>query len=95
MLIKGLGGNDAVAELTGRSVHWGQRPGGDGSYVARAHGAEAHEAERKAFMDGKKRVAIVSEAASVGISVGPICTRTPSLSMYLTHGMQLLHSVNL
>jgi hypothetical protein len=71
-LIQGLGGKEAVAELTGRSVQWGQGPDGTWEYLPKANDADAHEVERRAFMDGRKLVAIVSEAASIGISVSPL-----------------------
>jgi hypothetical protein len=86
-LIQGLGGRHDVAELTGRSVQWGEGPDGTWEYLPKANDADAHEVERRAFMDGRKLVAIVSEAASVGISVSPlpfaVCASAYALSRHL------------
>jgi hypothetical protein len=83
-LIWRLGGPDKVAEMTGRSYRYikreknGGRGGGggegDGMWVYVKRVKEGDELtlniqERKAFMRGDKLVAVVSEAASSGISL--------------------------
>jgi hypothetical protein len=75
-LIDGLGGPGMVAEMTGRRARIVRRQGrnhlcyelrDDGSKA----GAEAslNIKERKDFMAGKKHVAIISDAASTGVSL--------------------------
>eukprot|EP00931_Biecheleriopsis_adriatica_P050486 TRINITY_DN29233_c0_g1_i1.p1 TRINITY_DN29233_c0_g1~~TRINITY_DN29233_c0_g1_i1.p1 ORF type:complete len:1339 (-),score=321.42 TRINITY_DN29233_c0_g1_i1:43-4026(-) len=67
-LIQRLGGPSKVAELTGRSrrlVSGGE--GGAARFEDRGEGANLEEL--KAFQMGKKHVAIVTEAASAGISL--------------------------
>ncbi|CAM9264286.1 unnamed protein product [Choristocarpus tenellus] len=71
-LIDDLGGPDAVAEMTGRRGRLVRR-GGNLRYELR-HENENQETslnirERKMFMDGKKHVAIISDAASTGVSL--------------------------
>jgi hypothetical protein len=61
MLIEALGGPEHVAELTGRTAK--ERRGG----ASRA--AVSNLAELQAFNDGQKQVAIISAAASTGISL--------------------------
>ena len=66
MLIETLGGPEFVAELTGRTAkerRGGERRGG----ASRA--AVSNLAELRAFNDGQKQVAIISPAASTGISL--------------------------
>ncbi len=80
-LIDALGGTGAVAEMTGRKGRIvrvsasGSAAGGAGGdryrYQARAAAAGAeldslNVQEKKLFMDGKKLVAIISDAASTG-----------------------------
>ena len=60
-----LGGPDQVAELTGRTL----RRTEDGKYRAVSISQRTHEEQRQAFMQGRKSVAVISEAASVGISL--------------------------
>lgn len=77
VLIDELGGPDKVAEMTGRRgrmvrnendgrIRWEPRnaSGADGSSLEAINVAEA-----KFFMDGRKSVAIISDAASAGISL--------------------------
>jgi hypothetical protein len=61
-LLEGLGGEGAVAELTGRVHRWE-----GGRAVRRKRGDNVREIER--FMRGDKLVAVVSDAESVGISL--------------------------
>lgn len=75
-LIERLGGPDAVAELTGRKgrVVRSRAPGGAPVFSARAAVGSAemdslNVAECAAFQAGKKLVAIISDAASTGISL--------------------------
>lgn len=65
MLIDALGGPAQVAELTGRSL----RRTADKKHAKVNVGQQLHERERKAFQAGVKQAAIISEAASVGISL--------------------------
>jgi hypothetical protein len=71
-LIERLGGEDAVAELTGRK----ERPvkGGDGMVRMERRRPDAckkgiNMAEKYSFMNDEKQYAIISEAASTGISL--------------------------
>ena len=73
-LIHALGGSSMVAELTGRSERLERNA--EGKTVPKKRSADlgcsakqVNIEERKAFMDGRKRVAIISEAASSGISL--------------------------
>jgi len=63
-LIQRLGGPAQVAELTGRS----RRPVGVGGRLE-DRGEGANLQEQQAFQSGRKRVAIITEAASAGISL--------------------------
>ena len=73
-LIDLLGGVRNVAELTGRKGHMVKDAAGKVRFVKRNEAANVSVKalnlhERDAFMDGKKFVAIISEAASTGISL--------------------------
>jgi hypothetical protein len=80
-LIDRLGGQDIVAELTGRSGRILRNKDGTfgffkrevksktASAVASDESDRINLVERRAFMDGKKTVAIISDAASTGISL--------------------------
>jgi hypothetical protein len=63
-LIEGLGGPNVVAELTGRQFRMK-----NGKYEQTATSQKTHEAERTAFQRGLKQAAVISEAASTGISL--------------------------
>lgn len=63
-LVEGLGGAKVVAELTGRQFRRKH-----GRYEQTATSQRLHEAERTAFQRGAKLAAVISEAASVGISL--------------------------
>lgn len=63
-LIEGLGGPTVVAELTGRQFRMK-----NGKYEQTAASQKTHEGERTAFQRGKKHAAVISEAASTGISL--------------------------
>lgn len=71
-LIDELGGPDKVAEMTGRKGRLVQNEDGF-QYESRSESDVSLEtlnlAEKKRFMDGKKDIAIISEAASSGISL--------------------------
>ncbi|KMZ66679.1 Strawberry notch-like protein [Zostera marina] len=73
-IIDQLGGPDRVAEITGRRSMLVRVPGGKGViYQARNTKDISMEMmnmhEKKMFMDGKKLVAIISEAGSAGVSL--------------------------
>ncbi|XP_077299576.1 protein strawberry notch isoform X2 [Arctopsyche grandis] len=72
-LIDELGGPENVAEMTGRKGRVIQTEGGQILYESRAEGDVPLETlnltEKQRFMDGEKDVAIISEAASSGISL--------------------------
>lgn len=71
-LVDALGGPAGVAEMTGRSGRVVRGPSGKFKYEARGGDSGDHSlnvAERKAFMDGRKHVAIISDAASTGVSL--------------------------
>ncbi|XP_055343644.1 protein strawberry notch homolog 1-like isoform X2 [Paramacrobiotus metropolitanus] len=72
-LIDQLGGPEVVAEMTGRKGRVVATEGGGVQYEARNESDVALEmlnlAEKQRFMDGHKLVAIISEAASSGISL--------------------------
>eukprot|EP00929_Paragymnodinium_shiwhaense_P084049 TRINITY_DN44924_c0_g1_i5.p1 TRINITY_DN44924_c0_g1~~TRINITY_DN44924_c0_g1_i5.p1 ORF type:complete len:836 (-),score=150.38 TRINITY_DN44924_c0_g1_i5:341-2848(-) len=78
VLLDELGGPSRVAELTGRSRRLVNNGAGGVRLEERAPGAGVGEAgalermnilEQRAFQEGKKRVAIITEAASAGISL--------------------------
>ena len=89
ILIDQLGGPDHVAEMTGRKARLVRQQGqglkGVKWEARNANGVAAHVTleminvtERQLFLDLEKRVAIISEAASAGISLhadrsGPLC----------------------
>lgn len=72
-LINDLGGPDNVAEMTGRKGRVVSNENGSVSYESRSKQDVPLEllniAEKKRFMDGEKNIAIISEAASSGISL--------------------------
>jgi hypothetical protein len=73
-LIDHLGGVDKVAEMTGRKGRLVRRPNGKIIYRARAEDNEGlmdeqNLIEKEAFMNKEKLVAIISDAASAGISL--------------------------
>ncbi|KAJ7378733.1 Protein strawberry notch 1 [Desmophyllum pertusum] len=72
-LIDELGGPDNVAEMTGRKGRVVSNDDGSISYQSRSKRDVPLEllniAEKKRFMDGEKNIAIISEAASSGISL--------------------------
>jgi len=82
-LIDKLGGTDAVAEMTGRTMRCVRTPDGRVVFEPRkssartpgAYGAQADDDgrinidERARFMRGDKLVAVISEAASTGVSL--------------------------
>jgi len=74
-LIDRLGGPDAVAEMTGRGLRVARTKTGRYRYEQRFDASRDQDStatnlrERAAFQDGKKRVAIISDAASTGVSL--------------------------
>ena len=72
-LIDGLGGPSRVAEMTGRRGRVVNLPGGTVQYQLRSESDVSLEmlnlTEKQRFMDGEKTIAIISEAASSGISL--------------------------
>lgn len=68
LLIDTLGGPDAVAEMTGRSKRLLRDEGGKLRLQSRA-APDRNIVERDLFLKGKKYIAIISEAASAGISL--------------------------
>ncbi|CAM9850065.1 unnamed protein product, partial [Ectocarpus sp. 13 AM-2016] len=72
-LIDALGGTAEVAEMTGRRGRLVRRVRGDAGfkYDLRPENEETslNIRERELFMSGKKRVAIISDAASTGVSL--------------------------
>ena len=73
-IIHKLGGPNKVAEMTGRKMRYVKQRSGSWEYVRRCKDATSDELtlnieERKNFQDGRKLVAIISEAASSGISL--------------------------
>eukprot|EP00892_Ulva_mutabilis_P012185 jgi/Ulvmu1/9339/UM050_0089.1 len=66
------GGREVVAEMTGRVEMMECQPDGTFLPVKRAKGVSQQElniTERNRFMDGDKRIAVISDAASTGISL--------------------------
>lgn len=71
-LIHQLGGPDLVSEMTGRKHRYVQTSPGCFEYVSRGCKGNAETiniAERQAFQAGHKLVAVISQAASTGISL--------------------------
>ncbi|KAG2496337.1 hypothetical protein HYH03_005567 [Edaphochlamys debaryana] len=71
-LIQRLGGPDAVAEMTGRTKRMERQGDGKWKYVPRSTGGSVDRAnltEKDSFQAGDKLVAIISDAASTGISL--------------------------
>lgn len=72
-LIDDLGGPDCVAEMTGRKGRVVSNPDGTVSYQSRSKQDVPLEllniTEKERFMNGEKNIAIISEAASSGISL--------------------------
>ncbi|VDN07010.1 unnamed protein product [Thelazia callipaeda] len=88
-LIDELGGPDYVAEMTGRKGRVVCREDGDVEYELRHAGADVplelmNMDEKDKFMKGDKLVAIISEAASSGISLQATFFSFSSLSIYCT-----------
>ena len=73
VLIDELGGPQQVAEMTGRSHRMVRKDGGKFAYEQRGKSdgdlERVNVTECRAFQDGKKLVGIISDAASVGISL--------------------------
>ena len=75
MIIDECGGPSNVAEMTGRKARMVRTPDGKRFMLAARAKPESNEmdnlnvTERNAFMDGKKLIAIISDAASTGISL--------------------------
>ena len=70
-IIHSLGGPDHVAEMTGRKKRF-VKTSGTWEYVQRCKDSDEltlNIEERKQFQDGKKLIAVISEAASSGISL--------------------------
>ena len=65
LLIERLGGENNVAELSGRSLKQRKTAGG---YIFCDRSSTTLE-ERDAFMNGEKNVAIITAAGSTGISL--------------------------
>lgn len=72
-LIDELGGPDQVAEMTGRKGRVVHKEDNEIQYESRAEGGigleQMNMIEKRRFMDGDKFIAIISEAASNGISL--------------------------
>ena len=79
-LLEQLGGPDRVSEMTGRKGRLVRNGAGSLVYEKRTHGLRdgkdqqvamdrVNLTERAAFLEGRKLVAIISEAASCGISL--------------------------
>eukprot|EP00873_Tetraselmis_striata_P036348 jgi/Tetstr1/456612/TSEL_043315.t1 len=66
------GGADNVAEMTGRKMHLAREEDGTMTFKRRVQEVSQHQinlTEMASFMDGQKLVAIISDAASTGISL--------------------------
>ena len=71
-LIDQLGGPSCVSEMTGRKRRYVRSPSGLFEYASRTSEGSADTvniAERQAFQAGRKLVAVISQAASTGISL--------------------------
>ncbi|CAM6105098.1 unnamed protein product [Calypogeia fissa] len=73
-IIDQLGGPDYVAEMTGRRGMLVRAPNGKGVIYQSRHTKDVtlemiNMHEKQQFMDGKKLVAVISEAASAGVSL--------------------------
>ena len=72
-LIDLLGGAEKVAEMTGRARHWVRKEDGKLHYVKRTSEdvpqSKVNIVERGRFMSDEKHYAIISDAASTGISL--------------------------
>ncbi|CAN0234461.1 unnamed protein product, partial [Laminaria digitata] len=73
-LVDKLGGPNAVAEMTGRQARMVRAPDGDVHLEPRdanntAGLQDQNNYERAAFNQGEKHVAIISDAASAGVSL--------------------------
>jgi hypothetical protein len=67
LLIENLGGPEAVSEMTGRGVRFVRGKGGL-FYAERRDETRVHE-ELRAFCNGRKHVAVLSDKASTGFSL--------------------------
>jgi hypothetical protein len=75
-LVHLCGGRQVVSEMTGRKHIMEVQPDGSFKKVRRARDvaqSALNLAEKAHFMDGSKRVAIISDAASTGISLHVRC----------------------
>jgi hypothetical protein len=68
LLIDGLGGTKEVSELSGRSVRQ-VRVGTSWTAQRRRNNADSNNQERAAFQAGEKKFAVITGAASAGISL--------------------------
>jgi hypothetical protein len=68
-LIDELGGKRMVAEMTGRSVRVVRNDRGELQTEPRHGGSKLNIKERSKFQNGSKHIAIISEAASTGVSL--------------------------
>ena len=76
LLIHRLGGAEAVAEMSGRKLRQTMKSNGEWQLENRNDGydglnstSDINNAERQSFMDGQKKYAIITGAASAGISL--------------------------
>ena len=68
LIIDGLGGTSEVAEMSSRS-HRMVSKNGEWKVERRPSNSNANNAERRQFQEGKKKYAIITAAASAGISL--------------------------